>query len=321
MKPVSFSAIALALMLLAPRALPARTPLSKSEYIEKYKSLAIEDMEKYGIPASITMAQALLESDNGNSTLAREANNHFGIKCKNNWTGETILHDDDAPGECFRKYGSVEESFRDHSEFLDNSPRYQELFKLNIMDYAGWARGLKAAGYATNPKYAEMLIKIIEENKLYLLDEQKPLPAAPGGKKEGVALLYASGVKIDLDHYSASVRSVGSHTVYINNGSEFIVAGGGESYETLGKLLGISASRLRRYNDQRSGSQPFPGSAVYIRSKAKRSFGDKLLHTVGHDDNLWSISQLYGIRLKELARLNRISSSASISAGQQIRLM
>ena len=169
MKPNSIALLTLGVSLLALSA-NGQDRLTREEYIQKYKSLAVEEMEVYGIPASITMAQALLESDNGNGRLAREGNNHFGIKCKSTWTGATISHDDDAKGECFRKYPSVEASFNDHSEFLDKSARYQDLFKLDPMDYKGWAYGLKQAGYATNPAYAELLIKIIEDNQLYHLD-------------------------------------------------------------------------------------------------------------------------------------------------------
>ena len=164
--------------------------LSREEYIRRYKGLAVEEMDIYGIPASIKMAQALLESDNGNGRLAREANNHFGIKCKSTWTGATISHDDDAAGECFRKYASVEDSYRDHSEFLDRSERYQDLFKLDPLDYKGWAYGLKQAGYATNPQYAELLIKIIEDNRLYLLDEGRDIdPQIMGNRPDKQALI------------------------------------------------------------------------------------------------------------------------------------
>ncbi len=128
-------------------------------------------MERYGIPASITLAQGILESDSGNSTLAKSSNNHFGIKCKKNWTGARVYHDDDAKGECFRKYGSVEESYQDHADFLDQQPRYDSLFAYASNDYRSWARGLKAAGYATAPDYAQRLTRIIEEYELYLLDE------------------------------------------------------------------------------------------------------------------------------------------------------
>ena len=158
----------------------AQTRLTKEEYIDRYKEIAIDHMERYGIPASITMAQGILESDSGNSNLARRSNNHFGIKCKKDWKGAKVYHTDDAPNECFRKYDSVEDSYEDHAEFLDNSPRYDSLFAYPSNDYRSWARGLKAAGYATAPDYAQRLIKIIEDNKLFLLDN------------ENGALLYAS---------------------------------------------------------------------------------------------------------------------------------
>ena len=187
--------------------------LSREEYIRRYKGLAVEEMDIYGIPASIKMAQALLESDNGNGRLAREANNHFGIKCKSTWTGATISHDDDAAGECFRKYASVEDSYRDHSEFLDRSERYQDLFKLDPLDYKGWAYGLKQAGYATNPQYAELLIKIIEDNRLYLLDEGRDIdPQIMGNRPDKQALIAeeiphaAPADIVDIDNYSVSVQ-------------------------------------------------------------------------------------------------------------------
>jgi len=297
------------------------SPMSRAEYIDKYKSLAIDDMDKYGIPASITMAQALLESDNGNSELARNANNHFGIKTKKDWPGEVYIYTDDAPNEKFRKYDCVEDSFRDHSEFLDKSSRYQSLFNLDITDYTGWARGLKAAGYATNPLYAEMLIKIIEDNRLYLLDMNKPIPPVAPVERQSLMPQYASSDKIDPDRYAVSVLSMGGHAVYTNNGAEFILASKGESYESIAGQLGISAARLRRYNDQKAGSQPAEGSMVYIRSKARRSSDSQVVHVAKQGDTLWSISQLYGIRLKNLSRMNRGSHASPLPPGDQIRLM
>ena len=169
----SKKAIYLALFALAASAaqLAAQTRITKEEYIDRYKGIAIEHMERYGIPASITLAQGILESDSGNSTLARKSNNHFGIKCKSNWRGDRVYHDDDAKGECFRKYDTVEESYQDHADFLDQQPRYDSLFAYSSDDYRSWARGLKAAGYATAPDYAQRLIRIIEDNQLYLFDE------------------------------------------------------------------------------------------------------------------------------------------------------
>ena len=170
----------------------AAQQITREEYIDRYKSIAVAHMERYGIPASITMAQGLLESNAGNSWLSRQSNNHFGIKCKRDWTGDRVYHDDDAKGECFRSYPTVEDSYDDHARFLDSQPRYDSLFAYSSTDYRSWARGLKAAGYATAPDYAERLVRIIEENRLYLLDRENgerlyaesrgiaaPLPDAP----------------------------------------------------------------------------------------------------------------------------------------------
>ncbi len=304
----------------------AQRRITPEEYIERYKNLAIEDQDIYGIPASITMAQALLESDCGNSRLATEANNHFGIKCKRDWTGETISHDDDAPGECFRKYPSVEASFRDHSEFLDKSARYQDLFTLDIFDYKGWARGLKAAGYATNPKYAELLINLIEDYRLYELDGLSPgeaaetdIPIEEPAPVEVVEVVPAE--KIDVDNYVVSVRTIGDHAIYFNNGSEFILAKAGETFESLAARTGISAKKLRKFNDMAPGTQPEEGDQVYIRSKASRSQNGRLIHIVKEGDTMHSIAQQYGIKLKKLAKINRRDVSSQLSVGQQIRLM
>ena len=149
----------------------AQSRLTREEYVERYKSIAVAHMERYGIPASITMAQGILESDSGNSRLSVESNNHFGIKCKRGWTGPRVFHDDDAPDECFRAYESVEASYHDHAVFLDTQPRYDSLFAYPSTDYKSWARGLKAAGYATAPDYAQRLVRLIESMKLYLLDQ------------------------------------------------------------------------------------------------------------------------------------------------------
>ena len=159
--------------------------MSAKEYIETYKSLAVEAMQEYGIPASIKLAQALIESDNGNSPLALKANNHFGIKCKTSWSGDKMLHDDDAKDECFRSYRSAYDSYRDHSDFLADSPRYRFLFDLDPTDYKGWARGLSHAGYATNPEYANMLIKAIEQNGLYKMDKEITANTPSAGKNSG----------------------------------------------------------------------------------------------------------------------------------------
>ena len=304
----------------------AQPKMSREEYIRRYKGLVLESQEVYGSPASVKMAQALLESDNGNSRLAREANNHFGIKCKSYWTGMTISHDDDAKGECFRKYASVEESFKDHSEFLDNSPRYQDLFKLDTLDYKGWAYGLKAAGYATDPNYPERLIKIIEDNQLYLLDRNQELPEEMPRRPEPIvtetpAPSAVPVKKIDVDNYVVSVQKLKGYSLYHNNGSQFIVANDGDTFESLSRKIGISAKRLRKLNDLPADAQLGGGDMVYVRSKAKRSGNGKLVHIVREGDTMHSISQQYGIRLKNLASMNHRDVDARLEVGQQIRLM
>ncbi len=314
----------------------AQERMTREEYIQKYKKLAVEQMEIYGIPASIKLAQALHESDNGNSRLARLANNHFGIKCKSTWTGPTIEHDDDAPGECFRKYGSVEESYLDHSEFLDKSARYQDLFKLDPKDYKGWAYGLRKAGYATNPKYAEILIKIIEDNRLYLLDEgkdinapllaeEKPQPQQPVPVDEPEPIRHETQPHtptVDIDNYSVSVSGRGgNHTVYHNNGSEFILTAAGDTYSSIAGEFGLTVSKLIKYNDLDGAGDLTPGTMLYLKPKAKRSENGKLIHIAKEGETMHSISQTYGIRLKNLCNINRRTKDSAVKAGQQIRLM
>lgn len=308
----------------------AQDRLTRQEYIQKYKALAIEEMEIYGIPASITMAQALLESDDGNGRLAREANNHFGIKCKSSWTGMTISHDDDAKGECFRKYATVENSYTDHSEFLDKSARYQDLFKLDPLDYKGWAYGLKQAGYATNPAYAELLIKIIEDNQLYHLDRGEELnPTTPDQsaiEKPQQTLAATEPMPkeqvVDVDNYSIAITGeAGHHTVYHNNGSEFTTAKAGDTYATIAAEFGLTVKKLLKYNDLTTVPVLKPGEMVYLRQKNKRSENGKLIHVAKENETMYSIAQKYGIRLKNLCNMNRRTADSEVKSGQQIRLM
>ena len=324
----SKKAISLAgILLIVVQSLPAQVRQTREEYIDRYKSIAVAHMERYGIPASITMAQALLESDNGNGRLAREGNNHFGIKCKSTWTGATISHDDDAKGECFRKYPSVEESYRDHSEFLDKSARYQDLFKLDPTDYKGWAHGLQKAGYATNPQYAQQLIKIIEDYQLFLLDEGQDVRiaenAAPVEEPVAEPIPSASPADmVDVDNYSVSIQGRnGGHTVYRNNGSLFIVVRDGDKLESVASEFRVSPKKLIKYNDLDIHSNVKTGDMIYIRPKAKRSSNGKMIHVARDGETLHSISQTYGIRLKNLCNMNRRTPDSEVKAGQQIRLM
>ncbi|MDR0907892.1 MAG: glucosaminidase domain-containing protein [Rikenellaceae bacterium] len=306
-------------------AVAAGQKISRAEYLERYKGIAVADMEKYGIPASIKMAQGMLESDYGNSRLAREANNHFGIKCKSDWTGSSVFHDDDQPNECFRQYLTAEESWHDHSEFLDRGGRYQFLFELDPLDYKAWARGLKKAGYATNPRYPELLIKIIEDNSLWLLDQGRQLPMgvivarqnseASRGSSEAVP-----AEQVDVDSFVIAMYCHNGYEIYSCNGSRFIVAREGDDLAKLAWLFGIGEGKLRRFNDLGSRQNIAAGNMVYIQAKKSELARSGQVHTATAGETLHSISQRYGIKMRSLARRNRLSPDAQLAPGQQIKL-
>ena len=306
----------------------AQARQTREEYIEKYKSIAVEHMERYGIPASITMAQGILESDAGNSTLSLSSNNHFGIKCKKNWTGRKVYHDDDAKGECFRAYPSVKESYQDHAEFLDSSPRYDSLFAYPANDYRSWARGLKAAGYATAPDYAERLIALIEKYNLHLLDQQDGDAIYSSGKTAKQNAEYFAlqstlnqrqeAVGIDPFRVSSSIHK--GYNVYRTNNTCYVVAKKGDTYASLGKIFAISEKMLRKFNDVNSSATLVENEIVYIERKKERWIGDALLHEVRDGETLHSLSQAFGIRQNRLARLNRLRLHSELSKGQTIRI-
>jgi len=251
-------------------------------YIKQYRDLAVEEMKKYHIPASITLAQGLLESGAGQSTLARKSNNHFGIKCGSDWRGKTVRHDDDARGECFRAYKHPKQSYEDHSKFLANRPRYAFLFKLKITDYKGWARGLKKAGYATNPRYADQLIDIIELYDLHKYDTK-------GGLKW-------------------MKENPNPHQTYIANGLVYIVVRAGDSWKSISKELDISQKKLRKYNDLYKGYTLQVGDILYLEKKNKKASKEYIVHVLRSGESMYSISQKYGIRLKNLYKLNKMDA-------------
>ena len=240
----------------------AQQKLTRAQYIEKYAPMAVESQLLYGIPASITLAQGCLESANGNSRLAREANNHFGIKCGGSWDGPSLAHDDDAPQECFRSYSSVAESFVDHALFLSERERYRSLFDLDPKDYKGWARGLKAAGYATNPAYADLLIRIIEENNLQrfdnalLADYVTPVVEHPVVKAEQTTMesaeeggmAQAERVVVDVDEVQLPLVEVGGYGIYADAKGRYVVALGTENLRHIGRRLGVSTRALAKIN-------------------------------------------------------------------------
>lgn len=249
-------------------------------YIKKYRELAVEEMKKYHIPASITLAQGLLESGAGQSALARKSNNHFGIKCGSDWYGKTVSHDDDARGECFRAYKHPKDSYEDHSKFLAGRPRYVSLFKLNITDYKGWARGLKKAGYATNPRYADQLIGIIELYELYKYDDKN----------------YLKWIK----------KNPNPHQTYIANGLLYIVVRAGDSWKSISQEFDISQKKLRKYNDLYKGYALQVGDILYLEKKNKKADKEHIVHVLRAGESMYSISQKYGIRLKNLYKLNKM---------------
>ena len=305
----------------------AKERQTREEYVEKYKAIAIAHMERYGIPASITMAQGILESDSGNSRLSRTSNNHFGIKCKKSWTGERVYHDDDAKGECFRAYPSVEASYQDHADFLDQSPRYDSLFAYPSDDYRSWARGLKACGYATAPDYAERLVKIIESMKLYLLDKENGNKIYTVAKTTDVDIdkwmesnLATSDEQINPNAFRVTVNSHKGYGVYRSNHTFYVVAKEGDTYESVGDIFDISPKMLRKFNDVAKNAKLSKGDIVYIERKKTQWLGNVMQHKVLRDENLYSLSQSYGIRLKSLVKLNRLHDGEDVKKGDIIRL-
>lgn len=320
------------------------------EYICRWRAIAVEHRELYGIPASITMGQAVLESGFGNGYLARVANNHFCIKCKSSWTGRTVSHTDDAPDECFRAYDSGEESFRDHADFLSTGQRYDFLFAYADDDYQSWARGLKQAGYATADDYAERLISVIERYNLQLLDQEngielydaylaerlgqvpstapepttEPEPtdvATTSGEAHGADIGTAYGSSnIDPNNFRVTINAHNGYNIYRTNGSLYIVAREGDSYESIGRAFEVAPRSLRKFNDVGGDAQPTEGEVVYIERKAARWGGNNMLHTVVEGETLYGLSQLYGIRLVQLSKLNRMRPTEQLVAGQTIRL-
>lgn len=274
------------------------------QYVDQYKDLAIEQMKRYKIPASITLAQGLLESGAGRSELARKGNNHFGIKC-HSWNGRTVYFDDDAIQECFRAYSSVSDSYEDHSQFLTTGRRYQNLFKLSITDYKGWARGLKAAGYATNPKYADRLIDIIQVYSLHQYDTAKSYDR-----------FYA---KRGRDH---NVGGAALHAVYKFNDNYYVKARKGDTFAAIAAETGISRRRLARYNERDKNDILAEGDIVYLkkkRRKAPKEYKGRL-HYVRPGQSMYTISQLYGIRLKCLYKLNGLTPDYQIKVGDSLRV-
>lgn len=256
--------------------------LTAEQYIQKYSGLAVEEMYRAKIPASITMAQAILESGAGNSELSRKSNNHFGIKCKGNWKGASVYHDDDTLQECFRAYDSVYQSYKDHSDFLLSQSRYGFLFSLEPHDYKGWSYGLKKAGYATNPKYPELLIDYIEKHQLYKLD----------------AMQADTAFKI---YVAREIKSMQRAEVDVNE-TPGIIAGSEDTYQKIAVEYDMRMWQIQKYNDLPDEAICHPGDTVYLKPKRNKSFADS--YTVKEGDHMRGISQRYAVKLRKLYQRN-----------------
>ena len=310
------------------------------QYIQKHAMLAVEEMELYKIPASITLAQGILETGGGQSRLAEQANNHFGIKCKKEWTGESITHDDDAIGECFRKYNSVKESYRDHSKFLAERPYYRKLFDLKITDYKGWAHGLKKAGYATNPRYAYILISKIENHSLQEFDainrdqvydkvvslygpvdrkivdpDYKDVQLAAVTPKTEPKKPATETKTMEVPKRDISPRArVKRHPV----GREYILVNQGETLGQIAKLYDTTVEKLMDYNELNRPEELRANQYLFFAKK--RNSGAKKFYKVEKGDNLYLIAQKNGIKFDQLLRRNRINENYTPAVGETMYL-
>ena len=318
----------------------ASLPSEAVEYLRKYSALAVREMNRTGIPASITLAQGMLESDYGRSTLARKGNNHFGIKCHSDWRGEKIYHDDNRRGECFRAYRTVEDSYRDHSDFLVSGSRYKDLFSLRSNDYKGWAHGLKKAGYATDPNYPSLLIRKIENYGLQALDTGgKPAKAAGARSaeinqaaetvpKQSVPVQQAETANKQTDTLPVQIMeqtpvkviSFGTGRLETNNNVQYITVRENDTYKSLAEEYMLLSWEISRYNDLAAGTPLQPGQVVYLQPKRNKAETGFSVHVVQAGDTMYSISQKYAVRLASLYKMNLMEEGTECSVGQRLRL-
>jgi LysM repeat protein len=291
--------------------------MSREEYIKTFSELAMKEMARVGIPASITLAQGCLESNNGNSTLATRGNNHFGIKC-HEWTGKKIYYDDDNKSECFRSYNSPYESYMDHSQFLSTRSRYAGLFELKPHDYRGWAKGLKDAGYATAPNYAALLIQIIEQNELFRYDLmvlEGRMESETDSESRGENGSESSG-----ETGSSGRKYNTSREVRVNNQIEYIVAEPGDTPESIRDEMDLYQNEIYRYNNLYKGENLEPGQIIYLQPKRRKAARGNEIHMVKTGETMYEISQIYGVQLEQLYRMNLMSEGAQPLEGTEIYL-
>jgi hypothetical protein len=336
-----------AILLLSVQAFSQSDKERVDSYISQYKNLAIAEMVRTGVPASITLAQGILETAGGQSDLASEANNHFGIKCKNNWTGESMLHNDDAKNECFRKYPSVEDSYKDHSDFLKSRPNYAFLFKLDPTDFEGWAKGLKRSGYATNPNYAQLLIKLIVENNLqqYSLavlhrqdSNDEMLASSNGvnqtnGTENNTAESNENAIQDEVIAQPVSIvqptaKVVAQKTstipeypvnkIFTINDVKVIYAKAGTSLLALANYYNTALKKLIEYNDLEETEILSSNQLIFLEKKSKK--GIKEIHIVEPNETLHDISQKEGMQLSVIMEYNNLKKGMQPALGERIYL-
>ena len=285
----------------------------QERYIKKYSQMAVQEMIRSGVPASITLAQGMLESGNGLSKLATKGNNHFGIKCHKGWEGKTMRVDDDAPNECFRVYASVADSYKDHSDFLRYRDRYKFLFDLERTDYEGWAYGLKKAGYATDPGYPTKLIKYIEDYELYRFDvlnkvEEKEVPLSP---------LVIEAPKMAREEFHFPL----TRELYSKNGVPFVYSLEGETYKSIAKYYHLFHKEILGFNDLKKDQALLPGTVVYLSFKKTHTQPGLDKYIVEEDGEVFhDICQRFAVKEKSILKLNGWKKAPVLSEGDEIKL-
>jgi LysM repeat protein len=298
-------------------------------YIRQYKQLAIDEMIRTGVPASITLAQGILESNAGQCSLTQQSNNHFGIKCKDDWTGEVVYHNDDRKHECFRRYNSAEDSYRDHSDFLKNRPNYASLFDLDATDYTGWAYGLKKAGYATNPVYAQSLITTIEKYNLEditlaALQQSNQLNVASSNVQsqqdnefKNVAFIETQDSKQDISNNNVQAVNYQAGVFRINK-TNVLYAKVGTSLFAIASQFDIPYKKLLQYNDLDNVDILDHSTLIYLDKKPKR--GSKDYHVALPNEDLHDIAQEEGVQLESLLAYNNYQKNNQPKPGDKILL-
>ncbi|MBP7155849.1 MAG: glucosaminidase domain-containing protein [Flavobacteriales bacterium] len=302
---------------------PSGQRFTAEEYISEWKEVAVKKMKEHGIPASITLAQGLLESGNGNSVLALEGNNHFGIKCTPDWTGGRTYHDDDKKNDCFRKYKNAAQSYEDHAAFLQKA-RYASLFELKSTDYQGWAKGLKKAGYATDPNYPSKLITLIERYELHNLDRGVDVaykPAKPSGNTSTRSTSTSNPNSSQRSRSEGQVITFGTgrSIEQFEGRIKFVRAKEGESFRDLAQQLEMTHGMIARWNDMDKNSTLKAGQVIYIQPKRNAAKSAKV-HTGATGETLWDVSQKYGVKLARLSKFNGLPEDTRLSEGQQVLL-